>query len=323
MTPLERRYRRVLRLLPADYRAKWEDDMVDTFLLSRESDDPEFDAEYGRPDWTEVASVVALATRLTLGGKLAPPRSFARGEVVRRVALAGLLVHAVSAIVGVSSLLVTRARFPQYQVSDLDTVWALSALLWVGSYLALLTDTRRLAVWLGAAALVPSVLHTATEAWLGGVSVATAGYRFLLAALPLLALAAFHRDAPAVRARPWLIALPVGVVVVMTAALVTQTPGAVALDWSGMLCIAAVVAGLAVLVAGRPGPWRGALPVLAIALLGERVLTLVDYLRFSAPDGQTSLLVTVGSVQAAALMAVTVPLVLRRAAPRPVAHERQ
>jgi hypothetical protein len=315
MTPLERRYRRVLRILPAGYRAEWEEDMVDTFLLTREPDDPDdadFDAEYGRPSWTEVASVVGLAARLSLGGTLAPPRSFARGEVVRRVALAGLLVHAVSAIVGVVSLLVTQTRFPEYRVSDLDTVWALSAVLWIGSYLVLLADSRHLAAWLGAAALVPTLLDTATDVWSGGVSVTTAGYRFLVAALPLLALAAFHRDAPAVRARPWLIALPVGVVAVMAAALVTQTPGAVALDWPGMLCIAAVVASLALLATGRRGPWTGALPVLAVALLGERVLTLVDYSRFSAPDSQTNLLITTGLVQATALVLVTAPLVIRR-----------
>ena len=277
-----------------------------------DSNDPGFDAEYGRPSWTEVASVVGLAARLSFGGTLAPPRSFARGEVVRRVALAGLLAHAVSAIVGVISLLVTQTRFPEYRVSDLDILWALGALLWVGSYLVLLADSRRLAAWLGAAALVPSVLDTATDVWSGGVSVATAAYRFLVAALPLLALVAFHRDAPTVRARPWLIALPVGVVAVMAAALVTQTPGAVALDWPGMLCVATVVAGLALLVTGRRGPWAGALPVLAIALLGERVLTLIDYSRFSAPDSQTSLLITTGLVQATALVLVTAPLVIRR-----------
>jgi hypothetical protein len=319
MTPLERRYRRVLRVLPADYRAKWEEDMVDTFLLARRPDHPdaefdaEFDAEYGRPSWTEMASVVGLAARVSLGGVYAPPRSFARGEIVRRVALAGLLVHAVSAVVGVVSLLVVQTRFPEYRVSDLDTLWALCGLLWVGSYLVLLADRRHLAAWLGTAALVPSVLNTVTDLASGGVSVATAGYRFLVAALPLLALAAFHRDAPAVRARPWLIALPVGVVVVMAAALVTQTPGAVALDWPGMLCVAAVVAGLALLVSGRRGPWTGALPVLAVVLLGERVLTLIDYDRFFAQDSQTSLLITTGLVQAAALVLVTAPLVIRRA----------
>jgi hypothetical protein len=50
-----------------------------------------------------------------------------------RVALAGLLVHAVTAVVRVVSLLVTRARFPAYRASDLDTVAVLTGLLWVGS----------------------------------------------------------------------------------------------------------------------------------------------------------------------------------------------
>jgi hypothetical protein len=52
--------------------------------------------------------------------------------------------------------------------------------------------------------------------------------------------------------------------------------------------------------------------LLAIALLGERVLTLIDYSRFSAQDSQTSLLITTGLVQATALVLVTAPLVIRR-----------
>ena len=32
MTPLEERYRKLLRLLPGDYRDRWGDDMVETFL---------------------------------------------------------------------------------------------------------------------------------------------------------------------------------------------------------------------------------------------------------------------------------------------------
>jgi len=38
---LERRYRRLLRILPADYRAAWQEDMVTNFLESMHSDDPE------------------------------------------------------------------------------------------------------------------------------------------------------------------------------------------------------------------------------------------------------------------------------------------
>lgn len=324
MTPLERRYRRVTRLLPADYRATWEEDMVDTFLLSRTPEQPEdfdadFDAEYGRPSWSEVASVVGLAVRLRLGGVDAPPRAFARGEVVRRVALAGLLAQAVAAVVGVVSLLVTQARFPAYRVSDLDTATGLTGLLWVGSYLALLADRRHVAAWLGAAALVPTLQVATADVTIGGASVATAACRLLVDALPVLALAAFHRDAPPVRARPWLVALPAGAVLVTGVAFVTNTPNPVALDWPGMLCVATIIAGVPCLMTGRTGPWAGALSVLAVAVLGERVLTLIDYARFTAPGARTNLLITMGLLEAAALVLVTTPLMIRHLSSNPVA----
>ncbi len=317
MTPLERRYRRLVRLLPAGYRAEWEEDMVGTFLSSRRQGDPDvdpdfdsdFDAEYGRPDWREVASVAGLAVRLRLGGVHAPPRSFVRGEVVRGVALAGLLVHAVGAVVGVVSLLLAQVRFPAYAVSDVDTVAALLGLLWAGSYLALVSGHRRAAVWLGVTGMVPVGWSAVTD-----VAVASAAGRVLVAALPLLALTAFHDDAPPVRARPWLIALPAGVAVVTGMAFLVQTPAPIALDWPGMVCAATVVAAVSYLVTGRRGPWAGTLSVLAVAALGERVLTLVDYARLSVQDSATHLLITTGVLEAAALVLVTAPLVVRHAA---------
>ncbi|HEV2373446.1 MAG TPA: hypothetical protein VGS19_14890 [Streptosporangiaceae bacterium] len=68
---LEQRYRRVLRLLPGYYRDKWEEDMVAAFLDSWLTGDPEADeyiTQAARPTWGEVASVVAVAARLYLGG---------------------------------------------------------------------------------------------------------------------------------------------------------------------------------------------------------------------------------------------------------------
>jgi len=68
---LERRYRRVLRLLPGWYRAQWEQDMVAAFLDSWLTGDPEEDKaiiEFCKPGWAEVASVAGLAVRLHLGG---------------------------------------------------------------------------------------------------------------------------------------------------------------------------------------------------------------------------------------------------------------
>ena len=67
MSTLETRYRSVLRLLPLPYRQVWEEEMVATFVESMMPDDPndaDFVAEFGRPAWSEVASVAALAVRL-------------------------------------------------------------------------------------------------------------------------------------------------------------------------------------------------------------------------------------------------------------------
>ena len=61
---LERRYRRVLRLLPGWYRERWEQDMVATFLDSWLTGDAHTDEcvlEFCKPAWAEVASVVLLA----------------------------------------------------------------------------------------------------------------------------------------------------------------------------------------------------------------------------------------------------------------------
>jgi len=74
---LEQRYRRVLRLLPGYYRDKWEEDMVAAFLDSWMTGDPDEDSvtmEYDRPTRQEIASVIALAARLYLGGAATPRR---------------------------------------------------------------------------------------------------------------------------------------------------------------------------------------------------------------------------------------------------------
>ncbi|TMM33441.1 MAG: hypothetical protein E6F99_24540, partial [Actinobacteria bacterium] len=102
-------------MLPADYRAAWEDEMVATFLESTARDDPEeaeFAADFGRPSWPEVASVLALAVRLRLGGTGAGPRRRACGDAVRLVALMGLLAQAVLAVLGLGTLLWLAGKLP-------------------------------------------------------------------------------------------------------------------------------------------------------------------------------------------------------------------
>lgn len=75
--------------------------MVATFLASMNTDDvedAEYLAAYGRPSWSEVASVVRLAVRLRVGGVGMPPLSVAWGEAVRAVRLVALVVLLVNAI---------------------------------------------------------------------------------------------------------------------------------------------------------------------------------------------------------------------------------
>ncbi|GAA2688879.1 MULTISPECIES: hypothetical protein [Actinosynnema] len=80
---LERRYRALLRLLPARYRAERADEMTEVFLAGREDD---LDREHGWPGWSEAAATLALAARLRLGDTRA-------GRAVRLVAFTGLLGH--------------------------------------------------------------------------------------------------------------------------------------------------------------------------------------------------------------------------------------
>jgi hypothetical protein len=68
---LERRYRRVLRLLPGWYREQQEEEMVAAFLDSWLTGDPEADEYISKaagPSSAEVARVAGLAVRLHLGG---------------------------------------------------------------------------------------------------------------------------------------------------------------------------------------------------------------------------------------------------------------
>jgi hypothetical protein len=309
MTELERRYRRVLRLLPGPYRQAWEEDMVATFLAGAVPADPEaaaFVTDYGRPDWSEVVSVVGLAVRLRLGGADAPPRYLAWGNAVRLVALVGLLVHAVNALAGVGALLWLPERFPAVAMpSGTVTVLALLGLSWVAAYLALVGGHLRAARLVAALSLAPAVISVGMEVAITGTDyLASRVVELAVAAMPVLALAAFHREAAPVRPRPWLIALPIGAVVVTSVLLATQFPGgAVFVDWPGLACVAVLVAALV----HRRGPsWTAAIALFAGATFVLRAVTLLDYLA----AGQDTL-ITVALAEGAAVVLVGVPLAVR------------
>lgn len=299
---LERRYRRVLRLLPGWYRKQWEQDMVAAFLDSRLTGDPAADeyiiSETSGPGWTEAASVVALAVRLHLRGA-ETARRHAWGQAIRRSVLAILMVHAVMDV----DILVFLERdhrlvgwLPPPPASLViaasggvwDVAYCLVSIAWIGMFGALALGHHRTARVLAVPAVVPG-LAALIHAQLTGVTPAPfPGWPFwvLLDLAPVLAMAAFHRDAPPAAPRPWLLALPAGYLLVYGPLLALQATSNSAWlpDFPGLCCI---LVGLACLAhvprarsrqAGGTGPWSLTLVLLAAIAGAYRIATLPDYL---------------------------------------------
>jgi hypothetical protein len=250
---LAERYRFVLRLLPADYRQEWEEDMVAAFLDSMDTGDPEttaYLADHGRPSLSEVASIVSLAVRLRLGGADASPRSYAWGQAVRLATLMAMLTQAVmvTASIAVALWLSGKIAWLPAPVPELaltpprdawHTTWNLAGYAWLPAYVALVLGHRRVARAVALLAVVPPAVTTAVEQAAGVVPLSVSPWAMrLVDVLLLLAMAAFHHGAPPVRPRPWLLALPIGILLVPVPLFVVQasTPTLRMLDWPGLSC---------------------------------------------------------------------------------------
>jgi len=259
---LERRYRRVLRMLPGYYRDRWEEDMVAAFLDSSLTGDPEedeFAIEYGRPSWPEVASVAALAARLYLGGAGAPRRYFAWGQAVRGAVLVVMLGQAVLGLVAIVSLGWMHHLFgwlPAPPPGAAGDVWpaldAAGGYAYLVIYAALLLRYYRVAQLIALLAAVPYpvyLLHMQSayhQPWLAGPWAAT----ILFCVAPVLAMAAFRRDTPPIARRPWLLALAAGIVVVAAPMLGLQMTGHG--DWvPGYYGLGCILVGVLALVQAR------------------------------------------------------------------------
>ena len=169
---LERRYRRVLRLLPGWYRDKWEQDMVAAFLDSWLTGDPETD-EYitwaAGPGWAETASVAGLATRLYLAGA-GTARRFAWGRAIRYAALALTVVQAARGLNILVRTVWGRRLFgwlpappanivPGTPDSILPpVVWYLVAYAWIVAFVLLVLRYYRTAQVIAALAIVPDLV---------------------------------------------------------------------------------------------------------------------------------------------------------------------
>lgn len=297
---LEQRYRRVLRLLPGYYRQQWEQDMVAAFLDSWLTGDPDDDdaiLEFCKPTWPEVASVAGLAARLYLGGAATPRRYFAWGQAVRRAVLAVMLVHAVLGLEVLVRTAWSRRLFglpappASLAVFSPGGVWPamfhLVNVAWIVIFVTLALGHYRTARVLAAAAIVPG-LAALLQAQLTGIMPAPFGpwaWWVLFDLALVVAMAAFHRDAPPAARWPWLLALPTGYLLVFVPVLALEATGNAAWlpDFPGLLCILVALACLAHLPrawsrrAGRSGVWSLTLVLLAAVFGVFRIVTLGGY----------------------------------------------
>lgn len=117
---LERRYRRLLRLLPRHYRDEREEEMLAVFLAAEQSADPDnFDItlRYGSPSWAERISIAALAVRLHWLGPSNSARAALRGRATWLFLSVYLLLAAISGAIGVISTAVL-LLWPPDMVND-------------------------------------------------------------------------------------------------------------------------------------------------------------------------------------------------------------
>jgi hypothetical protein len=325
-TVLEQRYRSLLRILPADYRAAWEEEMVATFLAAELPDDPEdaeYQAEFGRPGIAEVASVVGLAVRLRLpavGPQGDAGRRALLGDAVRLVALIGLLVSAAAGTVGTGAHLWLIGKLPGVAPPDLvagpmagvlPTARVLLVAAALPAYLLLVTGQRSAARVLASVSLGAVLVTAVGDLFAGYPAMAGRWASLLLDVLVFATLWAHHPDAPPVPRRPWLLALPAAIGVAVAAFVLTASFSVTwwLVDWPAISCTF-VVAGLAAHAFTRRRPeWSLALVLLAAIALAQRLVTLPEAVAGATADHRTPLLAA-GLVEIAGVVAAGLPVAL-------------
>jgi len=298
---LEQRYRRVLRRLPGYYRAVWEEDMVAAFLDGWMTGDPDEDSvtmEFGRPGWREVVSVTALAGRLYLGGSAAARRYFAWGQAVRQAVLALVLLHAQVSLNALVLLTWSRRLFglpalPAGLVAGTPDgiwpgVWYAADYAWIVVFVALVLRHHRIARIIAVPAITPDLIWLLQGQFTDRFPVQAFGqwaFWVLLNVVPVLAMTAFHRDAPRVARRPWLLALPAGYLLVGVPQIVLLATANQAWlpDPPGLSCLLVALACLAhaprALSRRRAGSgvWSLTLTLLAAVTGAYRIASISDY----------------------------------------------
>jgi len=300
---LERRYRRVLRLLPGWYREQWEQDMIAAFLdswLTGDQEADEYISKAAGPSLAEIASVASLAARLYLTGPGAP-RRYAWGQAIMRAVLAVTLVQATRGLDVLVQTAWSRHLFgwlpapPASLVAATPggpwppAVWYLVAYAWIVAFVTLALRYYRTAQVIAALAIVPDLVQLLVGQFTGRLPAPYVGpwaFWVLLNLAPVLAMTAFHRNAPPATQGAWLLALPANYLLVAVPLVAVQAAGNSAWepDFSGLYCLLVALACVAHAPRARSRRtdsscvWSLTLAVLAADAGAYRIFSIGDYL---------------------------------------------
>lgn len=304
MTRLERRYRLLLRVLPLWYRRDREDEMVATFLADRED---ELEREYGWPGWPEAWSIAGLGLRTRLSAITGTPR----GPAVRLVALLGLLAQSVQGLASlVAALISPRSGDWSGAGRAYMTMLMLSAM---ASFLLLVLGRRTSAKIVAVVALLPGLVALERN-----LTVVGSPWPAIVANLPLWVavcclFAGFRRQAPTLKAVPWLWAFGIAsdIALLWFAARMVAPAGSwtwvIMSDSTTVPSWTVIAGGLAYLVAGRwfnmSGAWATALAVCSAALLPAQAVLVESAVRLHADGILGWLPLVVTEIQLAVLAA--------------------
>jgi hypothetical protein len=219
----------------------------------------------------------------------APRRYFAWGQAVRGAVLAVLLLHAVLGLDGLMVMAGSRqlAGYLPAPFSSIWTwVWHVAYYTWILIFVTLLLGHYRAARAIAVLAIIPDLAGTLHAQLTGTIQSPYFSWAFcvLLDLAPVLAMTAFHRDAPPPARRPWLLALPAAFVLVVGPLLAARPAGLSAWlpDFPGLCCILVTLACLARAPRARPGRaasgvWSLTLVLLAAVAGAFRIASLGDY----------------------------------------------
>jgi hypothetical protein len=167
-------------------------------------------------------------------------------------------------------------------------VWYVVDYAWIVVFVVLVLRYYRAAQLIAALAIVPDLARLLNGQFTGTMPTPTIGpwaFWVLLYVVPVLAMTAFHRDAPPAPRRPWLLALPANYFLVAVPLLALQATGNSAWvpDFSGLFCILVALACLAHAPmafsrkSAGSGVWSLTLTLLAADAGAYRIFSIADY----------------------------------------------